>query len=638
MTNRRMYTRLLWPVALALTGCGDSGQADDGGSTEASTATSDDPLTLHAPDPPTTTDLGPPVTTTEDTTGDTVADTIADTSSSGSDTGAGTTGVDAPPGDCEVLRQNVEDVLQARCAGCHTGANAKKFDYVDDLGRLVDEGKIVMGDPVGSQLYQRVETDSMPQGGPPLTDYEKLELRAWIAECTPPEGPVSCADNPFISTDVMIEQMRVSVFTDVEISAQPFIRFFTLTHLYNAGMCDDEIDVYRHALVKLLNSLSNSDEIPPLASIDAEDTIYRIDLRDYGWEAEAPDAVDVWELLVLHNPFAVEYLSDAAQQLRALTGTRVPFQMGDWFVTDAAKAPLYDRILYEMVFGFTADIATMTRFELETALGVDVDPVIAAERADNLDEVVRAGFQVSGVSEQNRVIERHGLQTQSTGAYWISYDFKSEAGFGDIFTHPLDFVEDGGEIIWNLPNKLQAYLLVNSVGQRVDVADVDIVNNKEDNGAVITNGASCMGCHYQGMRLASDEVGPYVAEFGDFGDLVLQQVANLYSPNEALEAELEADIEWFLEGMAATNSPPLHDGGETVSAVSEAFDDVPLDLRRMAAEFGMEAGAFGNKIAKLPIGLQKISSMPVDRASMRLDYAAAACILNNGVTVACPAP
>jgi hypothetical protein len=190
------------------------------------------------------------------------------------------------------------------------------------------------------------------------------------------------ARTPFITTDEMIHYMHAAV-TDTEhvpVSAQPFLRFFT-------RVCRERLDVYRHALGKLLNSLSSNAQTKLPAPIDPEGTIYRIDLRDYGWAAKDAVQTDVWDLLVDRNPFAVEYEGDETAQHNQLT----------------------------------------------------------------------AGFQESGVSEQNRVIERHQIVDEAVRVYWISYDFLSNVGLGDIFTHPLDFVEGGGEIIWNLPNELQAY-------------------------------------------------------------------------------------------------------------------------------------------------------------------------------------
>ena len=75
------------------------------------------------------------------------------------------------------------------------------------------------------------------------------------------------------------------------------------------------------------------------------------------------------------------------------------------------------------------------------------------------------GTNNSGVSNNNRVIERH---TSRYGAYWKSYDFAGSVGTQNIFTHPLSFTHDGGEVVFNLPNGLQAYYVTNASGFRLD--------------------------------------------------------------------------------------------------------------------------------------------------------------------------
>ena len=117
--------------------------------------------------------------------------------------------------------------------------------------------------------------------------------------------------------------------------------------------------------------------------------------------------------------------------------------------------------------------------------------------------VVRAGFTESGVSNSNRVVERH---RSPYGAYWKSHDFPDNVGEHNIFQHPLDFQRAGGEIIFNLPNGLQAYLLVNERGERINQAPTNIVFNKGGSRAEIRNGLSCMSCHANGMRSLTDDV------------------------------------------------------------------------------------------------------------------------------------
>ena len=68
------------------------------------------------------------------------------------------------------------------------------------------------------------------------------------------------------------------------------------------------------------------------------------------------------------------------------------------------------------------------------------------------------------------------MNSTSFGAYWRSYDFATNAGKQNIFTHPLTFTPSGGEIIFNLPNGLQGYLLVDGRGSRIDDAPIAIVS------------------------------------------------------------------------------------------------------------------------------------------------------------------
>ena len=117
--------------------------------------------------------------------------------------------------------------------------------------------------------------------------------------------------------------------------------------------------------------------------------------------------------------------------------------------------------------------------------------------------VWRAGFNNSGVSNNNRMVERHAFRD---GAYWKSYDFAGNVGTQNIFNHPLDFTHDGGEVIFNLPNGLQAYYLVNAIGSRLDEAPINIVSNPAASDPTVRNGLSCFGCHTEGMKIFEDQV------------------------------------------------------------------------------------------------------------------------------------
>ena len=121
--------------------------------------------------------------------------------------------------------------------------------------------------------------------------------------------------------------------------------------------------------------------------------------------------------------------------MRLCYGNEVAIYPGDRFVAAAAQPPLYHHVLQ----------IPKTARELETLLKVGVDVNIKEER------VQRAGFNGSGISRSNRMIERH---ESGHGSYWKSYDFASSAGKKNLFEYPLGpgkgektFEHDGGEII-----------------------------------------------------------------------------------------------------------------------------------------------------------------------------------------------
>ena len=172
-------------------------------------------------------------------------------------------------------------------------------------------------------------------------------------------------------------------------------------------------------------------------TIDPARTIFRIDLRDYGWKTA------IWDRVVAAYPYGVTYRTRTATACSDMCQTPLPHVRADWFVFTASRPPLYHEVL---------DLPKTDR-ELEKILHVDVDGGIRDE------DVARAGFNGSGVSRNNRLLERH---KSPYGAYWKSYDFAGNIDRQNLFQCPLGpgtkdnhFKHDGGEIIFSLPNGLQ---------------------------------------------------------------------------------------------------------------------------------------------------------------------------------------
>jgi hypothetical protein len=241
-------------------------------------------------------------------------------------------------------------------------------------------------------------------------------LRAWIeAGARSPAGAVPARS--FVS-DVGLLNAVSEGLSQLSPRDRRYARFFTIAHLANAGRNDDQLQSYRHGLAKLLNGLSWRRGIALPVPVDAAGTVLRIDLRDYGWTP------DTWNTIVSFYPYGVRHKGTTAETIATSTGSEQPLVRGDWFLFAAARPPLYDQVLR----------LPATEKALAARNNVDVAADIRQDR------VARAGFNGSGVSRNNRVIERH---ESSFGAYWRTYDFASGADRRDVLTHPLGPTVEG---------------------------------------------------------------------------------------------------------------------------------------------------------------------------------------------------
>ena len=441
-------------------------------------------------------------------------------------------------------------------------------------------GQSSLGNLLNLSLYNRLLEKNplkrMPLGQPPLSDAAILAIERWIQAGAPDWSPIP--NSSFITYDAMLTAIQRHV-ESLDPFDRPFARYFTLTHLYNAGESSETLNIYRMALSKLINSLSWRADIINPHPIDPRKTIFYVSLFEYEW-----DAGNVWTQLEEIYPYPLEFDADTQAGLRRkLTDLReemdceVPFVQVDWFLATASLPPLYHDIL-----GLPE-----TEGGLEQELDVDVERNIKLAPGRR---VWRAGFNDSGPSKHNRVVERHRSRY---GAYWKSYDFAGSAGVRHIFTHPLSFEHDGGEVIFNLPNGLQGYYISDGLGNRIDAAPLSIVSNEGASDKVVRNGLSCIGCHTEGMKTFTDTVRG-VIEQTRTPAYDREHALRLYVEQEEMDALVSADTERYKDALEKTGNVF---GGiiEPVSYASEAFQG-PLDASHAAAAIGMETEAFLQKI------------------------------------------
>jgi serine/threonine-protein kinase len=513
--------------------------------------------------------------------------------------------------DNKPLAIRARDVLKERCHGCHKGPNSKGgnfnalvYETLVTAGPGHAKPVIVPGKLAQSRVWQQLDAGEMPEEGSDqrekFTPAEKEDLKHWIEAGAPKWPPYEePAKRPFLSIAQTLIYIRDDLRSANDLDRE-YLRYYTLTHLYNQPaeqVSDADLELYRAALSKAINSLSWEKAIVIPQAIDKEaKTIFRIDLRDLEWEKN-----NLWGKILACYPYGLshdtypEAGSDAYKEIVQKSKTELPFIRADWFVATASRPPLYHDLLQ----------LPKTATELETRLGVDIPRNFYQGR------LMRAGFARSKISPQaNRLVERHDAHY---GAYWKSYDFRAGAPRSQLALYPLGpkfdgnpfakqaFEQAGGEIIFNLPNGLQGYYLVNGAGNRLDSAPTTIVSDpRRISGAPdVVTGLSCIACHADGIKTDfKDSVGKGTP-IGNAGG-ALDKIKQLYPPPAALVAKMSQDRRMFLEAQYKAVSPFLaldpdpekafNNVPEPVGRVNEYYRLTRLSAASAAAELGLPDG------------------------------------------------
>jgi mono/diheme cytochrome c family protein len=512
------------------------------------------------------------------------------------------------------LAAAAQAVLKKACARCHAdGQTEGGFGFVLDLKKLVEKNKVVAGDAAKSRLFKKVQGGEMPPEDekPRPTAEEIAALKAWIdagapaaSETTASQPPaterptpeVTASERPAGRASLSDKDALTAVRDHLQSLSpedQPFQRYFTLTHLHNnPTVSDEDLRWQRAALAKAVNSLSWKPRIIVPRPVDKAETVFAVDLRDLDWDRRR-----VWDEVSKHYPYGLKLDNQRDNGVRAvaaevyrLTGSELPALRSDWFVATATRPPLYHTIL---------DLPD-TDAKLEKLLRVDV--------AENFrrDKLARAGFAKSGVSSQNRLIERHEA---AYGAYWKSFDFKTNDGTSNLFRFPLGpafkdnpfadqaFAHAGGELIFHLSNGLQGYLLVDAKGKRIDEGPTDIVSdtNKSSGTVAIVNGLSCMVCHKHGM--IRDGVKDELRDGSGVAGAARAKVLRLHPKDDDFAALTKDDEDRFVAALDRAMGRFLKVGPDQGKDIRD-FTDEPigrvvrayhrdLGLGDVAAELGL---------------------------------------------------
>ena len=243
------------------------------------------------------------------------------------------------------LAQQAYAIFEQSCLNCHGEHGAYTEEIIIEHTALLETGAVVPGKPLESELYRRLRevnlAKRMPLGQPQLSAVAIRTIGNWIQAGAPDWKDTSEADGPFITPKEMLETIESHVSSLVPFD-RAFARYFTLTHLYNAGETTEALDAYQRALSKLVNSLSWGREVVNPQPIDPKGTIFYIDLRDYEWEV----GTNRWTQIERVYPYKVEFnaptqtdLREKLVSLREAMNCEVPFIHVDWFLATASLPP-----------------------------------------------------------------------------------------------------------------------------------------------------------------------------------------------------------------------------------------------------------------------------------------------------------
>ena len=487
-------------------------------------------------------------------------------------------------------------VLKTHCFKCHADEFRQPgLDLRDREGLIAAKKEaaayLVPGKADDSRIWQVIRTGLMPPADnvshPTVAEGETL--KRWIDDGA--EFPKSDrVSRKFIGERTTFEMALKDLEKQPERNRK-FIRYFSLLHLWNSNLDDENLRILRAACSKLINSLSSEREIVAPQPVDNDGLLLRIDLRDYGWKYDVQ-----WHDLLTSYHYSLKTNDPNADAIKKITGSELSILRADWFVFHGSRPPLYHKLL--TLPGADHGLPA-TQQELEKLLDVNLQQNIQESN------VLRGGLsgENSGPSEHTRIGERHKTKY---GYYWVSYDSSKDRNRQIFFQFPLGptvagaanigaFEHDGGELIFSLPNGLQGYLLVKSNGARIDDGPLDIVSdpNQFAGSNIIVNGISCMGCHRLGIINFTDAIR---AQYAMNNSAIAKRVRELYGPQDKLEKAFEKDQEQFEKALGDAVRPFLKQTGRDKNAISNWVEPIqaaskrygrPVKLEDIARELGL---------------------------------------------------
>jgi hypothetical protein len=272
--------------------------------------------------------------------------------------------------------------------------------------------------------------------------------------------------------------------------------------------------------------------------------------------------------------------------LATALATDFPIFRADWFMVYALQAPAY-----YIFFGVKnlADLQKLARF---------------SQRDNDL--------ATRGVVSDSSEVAIHQRATQFTPTplgWWLeTFDYLTSVQEDDLLEDLLSQRRDAGELIFNLPNGLQGYGLVNDSAKNdlIDFADPNVASDTRTplRSKLVWTAVSCITCHDAGVKdvvdevrlLANDKVALLVKKKADFRSVVDKFSTPLAGPDSPI-ARGQA---MYARAVAAVTR------GWTPKKLAQAVSDMlvrylqePVDLQVAALDTGFKPDQIMDLIGRL---------------------------------------
>jgi hypothetical protein len=418
------------------------------------------------------------------------------------------------------------------------------------------------------------------------------QITTWIASDTPlPPLP-----NRTSVSDLATLQLIATDMAAQPTATQPFLRYFTLEYWGNTGGLPPlvAVETERAALIKMLNLTSTGRQLVQPTAIDKDGMIYRVDMRLLNWTAAA------WTNLKNTDVYFVP--TDFPAQTAAVKTAALQTLRADWFVFSVPNSAVD---AYFQLLGINSDDPT-------------IDKLNTVDRFRDMEAgypaTVRAGFTVSRTEMHNRIISWHQTTTLGSGAVgsgylFKSYNFDTDTGTADIFSHPFrpitnlpaptdggvatpgpyDFQHADSDSISTLPNGLNFYYTT-------EAAANGQVQNVANSGCGFPGPTFCYQCHDNVTNMVpfTDQAHNAIAAAGAAAFPMAMATLFLGIYNQpAMETKMTAAGTAYGKAYTALNLPAMDIGGTPTGLGTEVMNTVTnnysilLQVGTAAAELGV---------------------------------------------------